>query len=196
MSAKNEASPGLPHESISMKSMMLKMYACVFGLLIFAFSWMISGECYFNARTYQVLAWSYLPLACIWMVVYTRSLRRRNFMIPEKGKLKRLKPWTVPIYVALSSALLAAMSWIFLYGVACLLVFASSRTETPITTTIDVIRTGGRCPVSYSFFDPPIQRSVHDCGSPYLGAYSGDSARIGQSVGPLGMRLYSVSRVH
>lgn len=176
-----------------MKSMALRMYACLLFLLLLLFSWMISGDCYFNARTYQAMAWSFPAMALLWMVVYTRFLWRRDYMVPVRGKLQKLSPVVIPFHIAMMGGLFAWMTWLFLYAVLCLAVFATSRTDSRTTVIIGVVHTSGHCPTSYSFFDPSIQRRVHSCGVPYRGAKSGDSVDVVRSVGPVGMHLRSVS---
>lgn len=194
MSTKLETAPRNMHESKWTRSRILTIYLCVLGILSIPIFLALSADYYFNARTCQVLAWSYPLMACTWIVAYSRSPGCRNFMIPDKSELKRLKPWVVPFRITMLSGHLAFMCWLCVYGLASLLVLVTSRADAPITAPIHVVQASGRCPIRYSFFDPAIQRRVSKCGWPFAQPASGDIAGIDQLVGPFGMLLLSVSR--
>ena len=187
--------PAATENTIGTRATALRMYACLFFLLLLLFSWMISDDCYFNARTCQVMAWSFPVLLFFWLVVYERSFRRRGYMLPVRGKLQKPGPVAIRFHIAMMAGLCAFMTWLCLYALLCLAIFTTSRIDSRTTVMIEVAHASGRCATSYSFFDPSLDRRVHNCGLPYRQAASGDSADVARSVGPFGMRLRSVRPV-
>ena len=60
--------------------------------------------------------------------------------------------------------------------------------EPRFSTHLEVTHSPGRCPIGYSFDNPPIARRLHMCDPPpYRHAQTGDVVDVVESGGPLGI---------
>ncbi len=171
-----------------------RLWGVLIALTITVLGLLVSIDCYCNLTTLRVLACMALAAWVGWAIVLARR-SRQNRAVTAAAQRSRLSAATAPwLSVAALSAVAAGWSWLLLYSATALLLFATSRTSLRVPSTLDVIRSEGRCPVRYAFDNPPVGRRIHECGLPYAQAQRGDSIVLVESLGPLGVRFDHVER--
>jgi hypothetical protein len=176
------------------KTTLMRMYAILGGLALLIFSWCISGSCYFSANVYRIAAWSMAVFAIMGMVFFAGHLSRNHYIVQTRTGPRKLSTIAIPFNIFMMGCLVGWMCWLVFYALLSLLVFASCRTPSSMLTHLEVIHSGGHCSISYTFYDPSLDRQVGGCGLPYWGASSGDSIRVMREDGPLGMHLDRIAR--